>query len=652
MARTRRRSNRTAETSEAQVLQLPVPVESAPPAPQPIQEAQPANPIESGGLTLRQLSDLITAETAAYGLILFASFALRLFALGDRPLAEHEAAPAWAGWQFVQGQGIGTSPSPFLFTTSILTFALGAANDLSARLIPAIIGSLVVLLPLLVRRELGRGAALIASLLLLFSTSLVYFGRDLNGVEIGVIAGTAASIWLLRYLQGRDSRDAHLAAIAGAIALTSDAVAFTVLLGLIVALFIVRQNDRRVSVETAATSTGGEARRRTTRNAILLFVGLYLGFATAFMINREGLGAAFDLAGTWLSQFGSFTGVSQPITLLLLYEPLIFLVGLAGLISLPWLGERVPGDSFLLYFGCASLAAFVIYTLSGDKNPAHLTAMAIPLAILAAWFLRNLIERTVAEIEARGGWAAAIVGEVPILAVGLGISILFYLQFASLLTRSIFWSGVEAFRQFVMPSSPPGAFEPAALLLAILAAVIAFFVGLMAYALLGGSRTANAAAVFVTILLGLAGVRATWMANYTMAGPTQEPIAFDQTPMDVRDLVQELEWQSEWRSGDEHALAIQADPALGAVMHWYLRAFPNVDWRTGFTRASRAQAIVTAAGSQAPPGNWMSSDYSISYAWQLPGGSRSDLFKWLVFRTGATAASETAELWVLQPQAQ
>src|SRR5512143_2212331 len=58
----------------------------------PVGELQPGIIPQERELTPRQLAERVTVETAAYGLLLLVSFALRLIDLGARPLAGHEAA--------------------------------------------------------------------------------------------------------------------------------------------------------------------------------------------------------------------------------------------------------------------------------------------------------------------------------------------------------------------------------------------------------------------------------------------------------------------------------------------------------------------------------------------------------------------------------
>jgi predicted membrane-bound mannosyltransferase len=181
--------------------------------------------------TLRTLANAVTVEAGAYALIFVLACALRLIALDYHPLSPREAENALAAFRFGQGQGGGAVTSPLLMNANVILFALLGATDAMARLIPALAGSVLVWLPALLRREIGRGGALLTSFLFLISPTLVFFARDLNGVEFAALTGFGAAIWFWRYWETRRARELYVGSIAAALALTSSAAGFTLLLG-------------------------------------------------------------------------------------------------------------------------------------------------------------------------------------------------------------------------------------------------------------------------------------------------------------------------------------------------------------------------------------------------------------------------------------
>ena len=123
----------------------------------------------------------LTVEVALYILIGMIAAGLRFYALGAQPLRESEAAQALAAWRFSQGNFEGAAGySPLLFLGNVFTFVLLGASEALARLVPALSGTLLAVLPYFLRRHLGRSGALVASILLALSPSTLFFSRHLG----------------------------------------------------------------------------------------------------------------------------------------------------------------------------------------------------------------------------------------------------------------------------------------------------------------------------------------------------------------------------------------------------------------------------------------------------------------------------------------
>ncbi|HEV8192143.1 MAG TPA: flippase activity-associated protein Agl23, partial [Ktedonobacterales bacterium] len=125
---------------------------------------------------------------------------LRFWGLGAKPLHHDESMHAFYSYMFARNpSGYEYDPllhGPFQFHAVGIFFAIvlafqhlfgagGAAgnpwiNDTTARIVPALFGVGIVMLPLGLRRELGKAGALITALLLAVSPSFVYFSRFLR----------------------------------------------------------------------------------------------------------------------------------------------------------------------------------------------------------------------------------------------------------------------------------------------------------------------------------------------------------------------------------------------------------------------------------------------------------------------------------------
>src|SRR5574341_788506 len=78
------------------------------------------------------------------------------------------------------GSGFNHSPlyhGPLRFHLTALSFALFGVDDFTARIPAALVGVALVMTPILLRPWLGRRGALLTSLLLLISPSILYHAR-------------------------------------------------------------------------------------------------------------------------------------------------------------------------------------------------------------------------------------------------------------------------------------------------------------------------------------------------------------------------------------------------------------------------------------------------------------------------------------------
>ena len=109
----------------------------------------------------------VTWDATAYAALVVLGFGFRLWDLGARAMHHDESLHAYYSYQLLQGNGYEHSPllhGPFQFFGTALTFFLtGGANDFTARLLPALFGGALVVLPLAFRSRLGKGGALAAA---------------------------------------------------------------------------------------------------------------------------------------------------------------------------------------------------------------------------------------------------------------------------------------------------------------------------------------------------------------------------------------------------------------------------------------------------------------------------------------------------------
>ncbi|RRR69717.1 MAG: TIGR03663 family protein, partial [Candidatus Viridilinea halotolerans] len=148
----------------------------------------------------------LTVEQLAYAALAVLSLLLHLWALGDRALHHDETLHASYSWFLFVGRGYIHDPllhGPLLYYLGALGYFLFGDSDFTARLMPALAGTLLPLLPYLLRRELGRPAALIAACYLLLSPVALYVGRFFRHDMYAVLCELLVFVAIVRYVQSR-----------------------------------------------------------------------------------------------------------------------------------------------------------------------------------------------------------------------------------------------------------------------------------------------------------------------------------------------------------------------------------------------------------------------------------------------------------------
>lgn len=149
------------------------------------------------------ISRLITVEHLLYAAIGVLAMITHLYALDARALHHDETLHAAFSWNVYQGRGYQHDPllhGPFLYYITAFGYFLFGDTNYTARLSAALFGIAATLLPVLLRRELGRGAALLACAYFLISPVFLYVGRFLRHDIYAVTFELLSVIALLRYV--------------------------------------------------------------------------------------------------------------------------------------------------------------------------------------------------------------------------------------------------------------------------------------------------------------------------------------------------------------------------------------------------------------------------------------------------------------------
>jgi len=214
-------------------------------------------------------------ELIVLATVLALAATLRFWDLGSRAFHGDEAVHAGFAWQLADGRGYIHNPlthGPFQFIGTALIFVLFGDSDYTARLLPAIFGTALVALPFFLRGYLGRTGALIASLLLAVSPTLLYYSRFAREDIYMAFFTLAMFICVWRYLQ--EPRRLYLYSIAAFLALSfaTKEVAYIVVAMLLVYLELLLTGEMAGQMLSTAPppSTARDHVRRIGVHAVLL----------------------------------------------------------------------------------------------------------------------------------------------------------------------------------------------------------------------------------------------------------------------------------------------------------------------------------------------------------------------------------------------
>ncbi len=136
--------------------------------------------------------------------LLVLALGTRLWDLGGRALHYDEILHAWYSWLYAEDFNYIHNPlthGPLLYHVGAATYTLIGSSEFAARLVPALFGTVLVAMPFLFRKELGRYGALAVSLFLLASPTVLYFSRFMRNDVYMAVWAVALLALAMRYIE-------------------------------------------------------------------------------------------------------------------------------------------------------------------------------------------------------------------------------------------------------------------------------------------------------------------------------------------------------------------------------------------------------------------------------------------------------------------
>jgi len=580
-------------------------------------------------------SKTISIETVLYLLVFILALLLRLYNLGATPLSDVEAD--WALHAFEVANPtfgnlethIRTQPA-YIFPTAVL-FELFGANNFLARFWPSLAGALLILLPIFLRRELGRITAIIAAFGLAIDPGLVTVSRQAGSPMMALAFGLLSlGFW---YVQTSGFRAPILAGIAGGLALLSGPEfligASIILLTWFIYRFVYKRYSRNIeekSDDLVETPPIFQIKLPETSfmQSALLSTGLtILIVGTYFFQNPNGLADWFQMIPDYLTGWISPSGVksTQLIAVLLVYQPLAIILTLVGVIR--WLFRHSVGEEEGLYpltflFLWVIISVLLILLYSG-RQVSDLIWMLLPLLILAASTLRLYLPQRKPDLI-----SSLHAGLILVLSV-------------------LFWNTLIATGQILTGST----LEAIGIRFGILVGILSLGGLTTVLVSLGWSweTSRNGLIYGITASLLIYLVSTMWGASQLRMNQPQEfwgrPPATGQADI----FLSTLEDLSQWKTGltrQVDAISIADTPSI----RWVLRDYPNIRFMSGLPSETLPSVIITRMEQEAPA---LTTTYrGQDFVWWVSPGWTGNLppaiIEWITFRK-APLLSEKIILW-------
>lgn len=579
----------------------------------------------------------VTRETILYVIIGMLALLVRLAELDTIPLGNAEAYEALAAWHFVSPTAPGTAPvasSPVLFMLNSLFMALMGGTELAARLATALGGTALVLLPALWRRELGRVAALLTTLLLSISTAELVAARTMSPVVWAMIAVGVGLALFVRYGRtGNQSLAVGSAVMMVATVLLADPAGIAILIALGIAWLVVN----RLSVDDAPEVHPAPRLRMLLatwpwRDSLAYGVGAVLTVGSVFMFFPGGLTHVGELLGRGLAGF-VVRPVGQPFAFPLLvslvYEPALWLLGILGIRYALREGDLV--DRFLVGAVAGGLIMAVVYAGAG---PAHALWLVVPLAAISGRTLARVLAPVRDALWQVPNWA------VSLLAAGF-LALLFVSATNFVwVARALLGAG---------PGVAP-AIQPLRLVLAgmsLLLLGILFFLG----ASLWGTRAAwRSLTLAFAVFFAFYGASSAWRVAETHVDDPHELWHVAPVDRELAFLREAISEASLRETGGPFQLAFVANGPDDGAVAWQLRDYGNLRYVPAIDQREAAPVIVAPETFDPDTlgARYVGREMIVHRTWDLGSLRWEDLPAWLMYGEAQSrpVVSERVVLWV------
>jgi hypothetical protein len=448
------------------------------------------------------------------------------------------------------------------------------------RLVPALFGIGLVILPWFLRHRIGNLGAIIVSLMFALAPSLTVVSRTAGGQSAAIFAGLLCFIAWLRYQETSDNYWFYTLAVAFGLGLASAPLFYSIILLFALAwvvqilvgpALLIDDEDRRLATRWPD--------RPTIRDSALLLVGVLIIVGTAFLLKPAGIGATADIIATWTSRILNFVSARvwlSPFLAIGRYEITLIILGLPAVI---WATRN--DTSFPIYLVYAVCGAFLLILLQPGEMT-NLLVLTLPGYLLIGNFTGQILGKI-------ARWYDIAVMLIVLLAGGI-----------------IFANVVRYGRLTAFQSSQTGTYH---LLLALTAFVLATIAITLIWSWSEQSVTMGVTTGLLLLLFISMWSNAWWFSRDGRVD-TRELWTDVATDNDIRLLAQsirEISWQVTNSEKDLDISSTVDNPNL----RWYLRDMVDLKIVSTLPKTDFSQALLTPMTDIPPLTNdYIGTDYA------------------------------------------
>ena len=356
-------------------------------------EARPIveRPEESASRAPAVRSSWLTAIVVIGALAL----ATRFWNLGERPLHHDESIHAHQSYTLMKDGNWRYDPAyhgPFLYYANALVYRILGVTNVTARLLPAIFGLLLIAAAIPLSRWIGKRSALAYALLVLISPHLTYFSRFIREDLYSLVFTLGTILAFQMFLETDRAKWLTLAAVSFALAgITKENAYMTGVLFVLYAPFALLargaqakkdQRSRAIREALSASLAWIRAHLLPLVTAALIFLAIWaLGYSAFGKYPKDWL-AIPKAVKYWMGQH-SIARIPGPpwyyVPQLLYYE--------TSIVFAAFFAFRRPekrGSPFLRFMAFWAIGSLLIYAWAREKVPWLTVHALLPITILAA----------------------------------------------------------------------------------------------------------------------------------------------------------------------------------------------------------------------------------------------------------------------------